>query len=62
MQIDGAKEQWALEHQAKTNDIVAISDIAALLKNGIPKCPSGGSYTIGRIGENPKCSVPGHSL
>jgi hypothetical protein len=60
--IDGAKEQWALEHHAKTNAVVAISDIAVLIKGGFPKCPARGSYTIGRVGENPKCSVPGHSL
>jgi len=61
-QIDGAKETWAIEHHAKTNAVVTITDISPLIKGGFPKCPSGGAYTIGRIGENPKCSVPGHGL
>ena len=27
--------------------------------NGVPHCPDGGTYTLGRIGEPPKCSVGG---
>jgi hypothetical protein len=23
----------------------------------LPKCPAGGTYIIGRVGENPKCSI-----
>jgi hypothetical protein len=63
-QIDGAKEQWALENHAKSGDIVTIKDISSYIYKAseVLKCPQGGSYTIGRIGENPKCSVPGHSL
>jgi hypothetical protein len=79
-QIDGAKQQWALEHNAKSNDIITIKDIRTYIesernnsyikldtKGNLPKCPSGGIYTIGKIGENPTCSVgntvtPGHIL
>ncbi|HEY4984282.1 MAG TPA: hypothetical protein VIJ24_04405 [Verrucomicrobiae bacterium] len=61
-QIDGAKEQWALETHAKPGDIAPLTNVTSYIKGGFPKCPQGGSYTIGRVGENPKCSVPGHSL
>jgi hypothetical protein len=70
-EIDGAKDQWMLKHNAKTNDIVTLNDIKPFLvpygepndfikldANGnLPKCPAGGIYTIGRIGEPPTCSL-----
>jgi hypothetical protein len=81
--IDAAKIEWALEHNAKTNDIVTVSDIKPYLehdldphgkpylkldaKGNLPKCPSGGTYTIGKVGEPPTCSfgttiTPAHVL
>jgi hypothetical protein len=70
-QIDAAKNQWALENN-KTNSTVAfVNDITPYIKldtNGdIPKCPQGGTYTIGKVGENPTCSLgttvtPAHVL
>jgi len=79
-QIDAAKNEWALEHNAKSNDIVTIKDIRPYIerernnpyikldaKGNLPKCPSGGTYTIGKVGEPPTCSVgttvtPAHVL
>jgi hypothetical protein len=61
-QIDGAKEQWALENKKKTGDTVTEADVAQYIRNGFPVCPQGGHYTIGSVGENPRCSIPGHSL
>ncbi len=61
-QIDGAKQQWALVNKKTTNDIPTWSDLAPYLsRNGtnLPVCPGGGVYTLGRLGEPPKCSV-GH--
>lgn len=81
--IDAAKEEWALEHDAKTNDVVTVDDIRPYLKKdldphgrpylkfdakgNLPKCPSGGTYTIGKVGEIPTCSLnntvtPAHVL
>ena len=69
-QIDGAKNEWALEN-GKTNGTVATEDdIKPYIKldaNGnLPKCPQGGTYTIGKVGEPPTCSLgktkPGHVL
>jgi competence protein ComGC len=69
-QIDAAKNEWALEHNAKSNDVVTIKDIRPYIerernnpfikldaKGNLPKCPSGGVYTIGEIGEPPTCSL-----
>src|SRR5262245_58835366 len=65
-QIDGAKEQWALEYEKSRGAVVAWDDIFGpnrYIKDK-PVCPSGGIYTIGKIGEDPHCSFPGpgHSL
>jgi hypothetical protein len=69
-QIDAAKNEWALEHNAKSNDIITINDIRPYIerernnsfikldaKGNLPKCPSGGIYTIGKIDEPPTCSL-----
>jgi len=75
-EIDGAKEGWVMEHHGKTNDVVTLNDIKPYFppygepnghikldaKGNLPKCPEGGVYTIGRIGENPTCSLKGHQL
>jgi hypothetical protein len=60
-QIDGAKNEWALEN-GKTNGTVATeNDIKPYIKlnakGDIPSCPLGGIYTIGKVGENPTCSL-----
>src|SRR6188508_1356525 len=46
-QIDGAKEQWALEQKksAGTNTSSATAAINEYIKGGTPKCPAGGAYT-----------------
>ena len=58
--FDSAKQQWALEN-GKTNGIVTWADIKPYLGRGpegsLPKCPQGGTYTIGKIGELPTCSL-----
>jgi hypothetical protein len=65
-QIDGAKQQWALENKMTTAAVPTAQDIAPYIKldaNGnIPGCPAGGSYMINAVSENPTCSIPGHML
>jgi hypothetical protein len=65
-QIDAAKHNWAHERGKTTNDVPTWDDIRPFLGYGtnVTKlvCPDGGTYTIGRIDESPRCSVPGHSL
>jgi len=62
-QIDAAKNQWALE-KGKTADAVPTADDIKvyLMHNQLPRCPQGGTYTLGPVSETPKCSVPGHVL
>ncbi|HSH94921.1 MAG TPA: hypothetical protein VK968_12300, partial [Roseimicrobium sp.] len=61
--IDGATQQWALEHKKKGSDGVDIKAIAEYMRGGtLPSCPAGGAYSTGKVDENPKCSIPGHEL
>ena len=62
--IDGSKETWMLEHHKTTNDVVTWDDIRPYLsrEGAIPVCPRGGTYTLGRLRELPRCSVPEHTL
>jgi hypothetical protein len=61
-QIDGAKEQWALENRAPAGTQVGLGQIAPFIKGGELRCPSGGVYTIGRIDEAPRCTIREHIL
>ncbi len=60
-QLDGATEQWAIENKKVIGDTVTAADIAPYLKQ-FPVCPQGGQYTVGPVGSEPTCSIPGHVL
>jgi len=61
--IDLSKQQWALEHNARTNASVSWEQVQDYYKlpGRPPPCPGGGTYTLGRIGELPSCSIPAHT-
>ena len=68
-QIDGAKQQWALETKALPTATPGVADIAPYLGRGSAgatlaveiKCPAGGAYTagIGDVATAPTCSTGG---
>jgi glucan phosphoethanolaminetransferase (alkaline phosphatase superfamily) len=64
--IDAAKNQWALENNKTTNDTPTWENIQPYIgsatRNKIPRCPEGGIYIIGSIGQSPTCSIEGHTL
>jgi general secretion pathway protein G len=69
--IDVAKNQWAADNHKTNGTVVTENDIMPYLKGwswkNFPECPSGGKYTIGKVGENPTCSlgtnvIPAHVL
>ncbi|MBI3737373.1 prepilin-type N-terminal cleavage/methylation domain-containing protein [Candidatus Sumerlaeota bacterium] len=67
--IDGAKEQWAIENKKLPGTTPQVSDlIVGPSTSGymqyFPVEPSGGTYTINPVGQDPVCSTsyPGHSL
>ena len=56
-QIKGAEDQWAVDQHKTTNDAPTWDDLRDYFKSVPPKCPNGGTYTLGRIGELPTCSI-----
>jgi hypothetical protein len=60
-QINAAKDEWALENGKTNGTVCTASDITPYMKldayRNFPKCPSGGTYTIGKISELPTCSL-----
>ena len=57
-QIEGAKNELALETGKTNGAVVEVNQLTNYLYRGVmPKCPQGGIYTIGKVGENPTCSL-----
>jgi hypothetical protein len=60
--LDGAKEQLALEKnlkqgaEVKWEDLIAAPDGSGGYLRRTPACPKGGTYTLGKIGEDPTCT------
>jgi hypothetical protein len=63
--IDGAEQMWALENNKTNSDMPTWAELQSYLGRAgypLPKCPSGGTYTLGAISNRPTCSIPGHVL
>lgn len=63
-QIEGAKEQWALDLKKAPSDTPMIGDLCGptnYLKT-MPTCPAGGVYILGRMNVPPTCNIKGHTL
>src|SRR6266850_317343 len=60
-ELGSVKQQWALEHKTKSTDIPKWDDVRPYLRK-IPRCPQGGTYSLGPAVESPHCSYPGHNL
>jgi hypothetical protein len=62
-QIDGAKQQWALENKKPDTATPERSDLQMYFKGSkFPVCPAGGTYTINSVDAKPTCSVPNHEM
>ena len=59
--IDAAKQQWALEEKKTATDTPTWDDLKPYFgreyRPGQLKCPLGGVYTIGAVGDVPTCSI-----
>ena len=61
--IYAAMQMYALENHVPDTNLITPDQIESYLKeNQLPKCPSGGTYTLGRCIDFPTCSIPGHLL
>ena len=62
-QIDGAKQQWALEKNKPADAVPKVEDLLPYLKDGVfPVCPDGGTYFINSVEAVPTCTLAGHAL
>src|SRR5689334_21344512 len=64
-QIDGAKDQWAIENEMTNGANPDTNAVFQYIKGGqMPLCPDGGVYSLNPVGTNPTCSIGGqrHSL
>lgn len=62
-QIDGAKQQWALENRKTAEDTPKTEDLLPYLSDQkLPTCPGQGTYTLNAVKATPTCSVSGHAL
>jgi hypothetical protein len=64
VQINSAKEQWALETHFANGATPSDSDLfgASRYIAEKPHCPWGGEYIVNPVGVRPTCTVPGHTL
>jgi prepilin-type N-terminal cleavage/methylation domain-containing protein len=60
-QIDGAKQQWALENRQTDAAVPVVADVTPYLKGGaMPLEPASGNYNaINAVNVNPQCSIGG---
>lgn len=56
--LSGIKRIWAQEHNKGANDVPTWRDLRPYLGRK-PRCPQGGTYTLGRVEEPPTCSHGG---
>ena len=60
--IEGAIVQWSVEKRKSDDSEVSLEDLESYMRDGIPRCPSGGEYTLGTVEEKPTCNVGGHTI
>jgi prepilin-type N-terminal cleavage/methylation domain-containing protein len=65
-QLDGAKQQWALENKQLPTATVSTTDVMPYLGRGTagmyPECPANGTYTLGDVATAPLCSLSGQAV
>jgi len=65
-QLDGAKQQWALETKQLSTASPGQASIQPYLGRGTtgsyPQCPANGSYTINNVSTAPTCNIALHVL
>lgn len=60
--IEAAKAVWSLTNPESSDSSIEMSDLVEAYLKEEPRCPSGGEYTIGEVGELATCSVEGHTI
>ena len=64
-QIDGAKQQWALENKQLSTAVPGSPSLTPYLGRGagnFPSCPASGTYAVLAVNVRPTCTVTDHVL
>ena len=61
-QLNGAKDQWAMEYSKSESDSVVMNEVLLYLKGGLPRCPASGTYAFTVVATGATCTVAGHVL
>jgi type II secretory pathway pseudopilin PulG len=65
-QLDGAKQQWALETKQLSTVVPPSASITPYLGRGsagtFPTCPANGTYAVLAVNVPPTCTVANHML
>jgi hypothetical protein len=61
--IAEAKDAWRKDFALTNGASISAEQVADTIEGGwkSARCPRGGTYHVGVIGERPRCSFPGHS-
>jgi hypothetical protein len=60
--LDQIKSNWAQKNGKGSNDVPTWDDLAPyFFKDRVPKCPTGGTYTLGPVGQPTQCSIADHN-
>ena len=62
IQIYVAKQVWAVDKNMPKDATPTNNDLVPEYLHTLPACPSGGTYTIGKVSECPTCSIKEHNL
>lgn len=58
--IAQGKKLWAEKNNKGQDDTPTMQDLVSVIRH-TPGCPSGGTYTVGKISEAPSCSIAAHN-
>ena len=58
--LDQCKRTWAESGHKTADDTPTMADLTTFVRH-MPKCPGNGTYTLGKVGELPTCSIPEHN-
>ena len=61
-QLEGAKDQWALENNKGDADNVALIWLDPYIKGPVPSCPGGGGYVANLVIDPITCTILTHTL
>jgi prepilin-type N-terminal cleavage/methylation domain-containing protein len=63
-EILGAKERWAMDTNQGPSAVPTLTDLVVpgVYLRSTPRCPEGGTYTIGSMDQLPRCELEDASL